>query len=213
VRLTATTFLTLDGVVQSPGAPEEDASGGFARGGWLVPYADDDMGEIVSGWFAQADAFLLGRKTYEIFAGHWPTVPDGNPVAASLNSRPKYVVSATLDSLTWHNSTLIRGEVLAEVGRLKAQPGRELQVHGSGHLVQTLMAGNLIDEYRLWLYPVVVGGGRRLFDVPGLGAAFRLTDTKITSTGVVVLTYYPAGDVRQGSFATSAEPDQHRILR
>jgi dihydrofolate reductase len=205
MRLTVTAFMTVDGVVQGPGAPEEDPSGHFEHGGWLVPYADDDMGTIVRNWIAQADAFLLGRRTYEIFAGHWPQVSDDDPVAAALNTLPKFVVSTTLGSLSWHNSTLIGSEMVDDVTRLKAQPGRELQVHGSGTLVRSLIAHNLVDEYRLWIYPVVLGSGRRLLDGPGVAGALRLTDTKVTSTGVVVLTYHPAGPPQHGSFALGTE--------
>ena len=213
MRLTVTTFLTLDGVVQAPGAANEDRSEGFEHGGWLVPYADDDMGAAISDWFSQADAFLLGRRTYEIFAGHWPDVPDDNPVAAALNGLPKYVVSNTLAALSWQKSTLIGANVVDEVANLKTQPGNELQVHGSSVLTRTLMAHNLVDEYRFLTYPVVLGTGRRLFEDPTKAAALRLTDMKVTSTGVVVATYQPAGEPQHGSFASAPEPDRHRILR
>lgn len=213
MRLTLTTFLTLDGVMQSPGAPDEDRGGGFEHGGWLIPYADDDMGRFISETFAQADGFLLGRKTYEIFSGHWPHVTDENPVAAALNRLPKHVVSTTMASLSWAGATVVRGELIEQVTELKAQPGRELQIHGSGQPARTLMAHNLIDEYRLWIYPVVVGGvGMRLFDDPA-PAALRLTDTRTTASGVSILTYQPAGELQHGSFALDPEPVQHRILR
>jgi dihydrofolate reductase len=197
-----TTFLTLDGVVQGPGSPEEDRSGGFEQGGWLVPYADEDMGRLVADWFALADGFLLGRRTYEIFSAYWPHVTDEHdPVATRLNGLPKYVASKTLDSVEWHNSTLLKGDVTEEVARLKREPGRELQVHGSGTLVQTLMAHELIDEYRLWFYPVVLGKGKRLFAEGGTPTALRLVDTKTTGAGVVIHVYQPAGEVKFGSFA------------
>lgn len=197
-----TTFLTLDGVVQGPGGPEEDRSGAFDQGGWLVPYADEDMGKAVADWFSLADSFLLGRRTYEIFAAYWPHVTDEHdPVASRLNSLPKYVASKTLDHVEWHNSTLLRGEIPEEVARLKRQPGRELQVHGSGTLVQTLMAHGLIDEYRLWFYPVVLGSGRRLFGEGGAPAALKLVDTRTTGAGVVIHVYQPAGEPKFGSFA------------
>jgi dihydrofolate reductase len=203
MRLTLTTFLTLDGVMQAPGGPEEDRAGGFDRGGWVVPYADEDMGSFVAEWFAKADAFLLGRRTYDIFAAYWPRVTDENdPVASRLNQLPKYVVSTTLASASWHNSTLIRGNVAQQVAALKAQPGNEIQVHGSGQLAQTLMAHDLIDEYRLWIYPVMLGAGRRLFGDREAGAALRLVDSRITSTGVAVLSYVPAGPAQYGSFAS-----------
>lgn len=212
MRLTVTTFMTLDGVVQAPGAPDEDRRGGFEHGGWLVPYADDDMGRLVAGWFGEADAFLLGRRTYEIFAGHWPRVADDNVVARALNALPKHVASTTLQSTSWAHSHLVR-DVAGEVARLKAQPGRELQVHGSPTLVRALMAHGLVDEYRLWIYPVVLGSGRRLFDDPSVATALALVDAKTTSTGVAVHTYRPAGEPKHGSFALDPEPPQQRILR
>lgn len=201
MKVTVTTFMTLDGVVQGPGGPEEDPSGGFEQGGWLVPYADEDMGRFVADWFALADAFLLGRRTYEIFSAYWPRVIDEqDPVASRLNKLPKYVASKTLDRVEWNNSTLLKGDVPEEVARLKREPGRELQVHGSGNLVQTLMANDLVDEYRLWFYPVVLGSGRRIFTEGGAPTALKLIDTRTTSTGVVIHSYQPAGKVKFGSF-------------
>jgi dihydrofolate reductase len=201
MKLTMTTFLSLDGVMQGPGGPDEDRSKGFDQGGWLVPYVDQDMGTFVNEWFAAADAFLLGRKTYEIFAAYWPNVTDENdPVASRLNALPKYVVSDTLDKVEWHNSTLIKRDDLTEkIATLKQGPGRELQVHGSGDLAQTLMAHDLIDEYRLWIYPVVLGDGTPLFREGTTPAALKLIDTKTTSTGVVIHVYHPAGKPTYGS--------------
>ena len=154
-KLVVTTFLSLDGVMQAPGAPDEDRSGGFDQGGWLVPFADEDMMRIVVDWIALADGFLLGRRTYEIFAAYWPRVTDPNdPVARALNTLSKYVVSKTLDKAEWNNSTLIQGDVLEEIKKLKRRPGKELQVHGSGALTQTLIANDLVER----VSPVVVPG-------------------------------------------------------
>ena len=202
MRLTLTTFLTLDGIMQGPGGPEEDPSGGFDQGGWLVPYADEGMGRFVDETFAAADAFLLGRRTYEIFAAFWPQVTDeANPVATKLNTLPKYVASTTLDTLGWEGSTLLRGDVAEEVAELKRQPGNELQVHGSGHLAQTLMEHQLIDEYRLLIYPVVLGAGKRLFRDGVTPAALRLTHTRSTDSGIAIHVYEPTGKPTYGSFA------------
>lgn len=201
MRLTMTMFLSLDGVAQAPGGPEEDRSGGFEQGGWLVPYADQDMGELVNGFFTGADAFLLGRRTYEIFAGSWPKVTDpSDPVASKLNNLPKYVASTTLTSAEWHNSTILTGDVAQRVAELKRQPGNELQVHGSIGLAQTLLAHELIDEYRLFVYPVVLGAGRRLFEEGATPAALKLVDVKTTGAGMVAHIYQPAGKPTYGSF-------------
>lgn len=201
MRLTVTTFLSLDRVMQAPGGPGEDDSGGFDQGGWLVPYADEDMGKIVAGWFEAADAFLLGRKTYEILAAYWPRVTDDNdPVATRLNRLPKYVASRSLEKADWNNSMVI-SDVATEVASLKAQPGRKLQVHGSGQLAQALLDHGSVDEYRLFVYPVVLGHGKRLFVEGSVPSAMRWVDTKTTSTGVVASIYQPTGKPQYGSFA------------
>ena len=202
MRLTLHTFLTLDGVMQAPGGPDEDPDGRFEHGGWSFPYGDQDFGAAMAGWFANADAFLLGRKTYEIFSGHWPKVTDADdPIATKLNALPKYVASTTLGSADWRNSSLLRGDVATEVAKLKQQPGNELQVHGSGGLAQTLIEHDLIDEYRLLWFPVHIGSGKKLFRDGASPAALRLTDTRTTGTGVVITTYQPAGPVQHGSYA------------
>ena len=201
MRLTLTTFVTLDGVVQAPGGPDEDPSGGFEYGGWLVPYADDDMAQAMAGFFAEADAFLLGRRTYEIFAAWWPKVTDpDDPIAGPLNNLPKYVASRTLQDVSWEGSTLLKGDVATEVAEFKRRPGRELQVHGSGGLAQTLMQHDLVDEYRLLTYPVVLGEGKRLFADGAKPAALNLIEHKATSTDVSIDVYTPAGEPTYGSF-------------
>jgi dihydrofolate reductase len=202
MRLTLTTFLTLDGVMQAPGGPTEDPSGGFTHGGWLVPFFDDVMGETIAGWFRQADAFLLGRRTYDIFAGAWPQVTDpADPVASALNRLPKHVATRTPRELSWSGSTALHGDLVERVGELKAEPGRELQVHGSADLAQTLMRHELVDEYRLFTFPVVLGTGRRLFAGGTVPTALRLIGpAKTTGTGVVITVHEPAGRPEYGSF-------------
>jgi dihydrofolate reductase len=200
-ELTITTFLSLDGVMQAPGGPGEDPSGGFSYGGWLVPHADAAMGEFMDEVFEKAGSFLLGRATYQIFAAHWPRVRDAeDPVAAALNTLPKHVASTTLTELHWNNSRLLRGDLSAEVSRLKSEPGKEIQVHGSAGLAQTLLAEDLIDEFRLLVFPVVLGTGKRLFGPGARPGALKLIDARTTSTGVTISTYRRAGALQLGSF-------------
>jgi dihydrofolate reductase len=202
MRLTLHTFLTLDGVMQAPGGPDEDTAGGFRYGGWSAPYGDQDFGVAMTGWFEHATAFLLGRKTYQIFAGYWPKVTDpGDPIATKLNALPKYVASATLESADWNNSTLLGGDVVTEVGKLKERPGDELQVHGSGELAQALIEHDLVDEYRLLIFPVHLGSGQKLFRDGAGAAALRLIQSSVTSTGVIIASYVPDGPARLGSYA------------
>jgi dihydrofolate reductase len=202
MRLTLHTFLTLDGVMQAPGGPDEDRDGQFEHGGWSYPYGDQDFAAAMAGWLAQASAFLLGRKTYEIFRGHWPHVTDpGDPIATKLNALPKYVASTTLTSVDWHGSSLLGGDVAADVARLKQQQGNELQVHGSGGLAQTLIEHDLVDEYRLLLFPVRLGSGKKLFRDGATAAALRLTHSTTTGSGVIIASYEPAGPARHGSYA------------
>ncbi|NLU65800.1 dihydrofolate reductase family protein [Streptomyces sp. HNM0574] len=194
MKLTLTLFLTLDGVFQGPGGPDEDRSGGFTLGGWVVPYLDEDFNAAVTAWFARADAFLLGRRTYEIFAGYWPKVTDpDDPVAGPLNALPKYVASSTLTSADWEHAVLLEGDSVEAVRQLKQAPGRELQIHGSGTLARTLLAHQLIDEYRLLTFPVVLGHGKHLFTEGTPPTALKPADSSTTSTGVRITTYHPAG--------------------
>jgi dihydrofolate reductase len=201
MKLTLHMFLTQDGVYQAPGGPEEDEVGGFQYGGWSFPYGDDDFGQAIGGWFAGAGAFLLGRRTYNIFAGFWPKVTDpDNLVATKLNALPKYVASTTLTAADWSGTTVLTGDVATEVAKLKEQPGGELQVHGSGGLAQTLIEHDLVDEYRLLYFPVHLGGGKRLFRGGTKAAALRLVSATSTAAGVVIATYVPDGPVRIGSY-------------
>ncbi|HEY3734311.1 MAG TPA: dihydrofolate reductase family protein [Streptosporangiaceae bacterium] len=202
MRLTLHTFLTIDGVMQAPGGPDEDPDDHFAHGGWSFPYGDQDFGAAMVGWFEHATAFLLGRKTYDIFTSYWPHQTDPNdPIATKLNALPKYVASTTVDSADWNNTTILGGDLVAEVARLKEQPGDELQIHGSGGLAQTLIEHDLIDEYRLLTFPVHLGSGKKLFRDGTRAAALRLTGSSSTSAGVVIATYEPAGPPQYGSFA------------
>ncbi len=206
MKLVVATFLTLDGVMQAPGGPEEDRSGGFSHGGWLVPYFGDVMGETVVAGFRAADAFLLGRKTYEIFAGHWPRVTDPNdPIATALNGLPKYVASRTLARAEWNASTVLKGNVADEVAKLKTRGGKELQVHGSGDLAQTLIQNDLVDEFRLWVFPVVLGTGKRLFGAGTVPTAMKLVESRTSSTGVAHHRYERVGKPTYGSFALDAK--------
>jgi len=204
-KLVVGTFLTLDGVMQAPGGPDEDRDGGFEHGGWSVNYWDELMGQTIVESTLRAGALLLGRKTYQIFAAHWPKVSDDDPVAAKLNSVQKYVASRTLKELSWRNSTLLQGDVAEAVARLKRSAGDEIQVHGSGDLIQTLLAHDLVDELQLWVFPVSVGKGKRLFAGGTLPRALALVDTKISTTGVAIHIYRVAGAIRYGSFAV----DEH----
>jgi dihydrofolate reductase len=197
--LVVSTFLTLDGVMQAPGGKKEDPSGGFAHEGWLVPHFDEDMGAQVTDWTARAQDFLLGRRTYEIFAASWPQIPtEGDPVSQALNTRTKYVASRTLTSLDWDTARLLDGDVPEAVRKLKVADGGELQVHGSAGLVQTLLREDLVDELRLIVFPVVLGGGKRMFGDGAIPGTWRLTSHAATSTGALIATYQRAGEVTTG---------------
>jgi dihydrofolate reductase len=210
MRLTMTMFVSLDGVAQGPGAPDEDRSGGFDLGGWVVPYNDDAVLEAIVGFFSEADAFLLGRRTYEIFAAAWPKVTDpDDPIASRLNGLPKYVASRTLEEASWEGTTILTGDLATEVAELKRRPGRELQLHGSISLVQALMQHDLIDEYRLLTNPVVLGKGKRLFAEGVKPAALKPVDHRSSPSGVSIDTYAAAGAPAFGRYELDEE--QHRL--
>jgi dihydrofolate reductase len=200
-KLVSTVFVTLDGVYQAPGGPQEDTRGGFTHGGWSFPYGDDDFGRFVSGVIDRAGAFLLGRRTYDIFASYWPKVTDpADPIAARLNSLPKYVPSASLTDPEWKGTNVIGGDLAGEIPALKEQTPGELQVHGSGALVRSLLDLGLLDTVHLLTFPVVLGTGHRLFPEGTVPTAFRRTGGEITSTGVSIQTYDVAGAPRYGEY-------------
>ena len=200
-KLVVLSFVSLDGVMQAPGGPEEDPSSGFKWGGWSVGYWDDFLGNVMGEQMGKPFDLLLGRKTYDIFAAHWPRLGNDDPVASKLNIAKKYVVSTTLRKPEWANSTLIKSNVVQEIRKLKEQDGPELQVHGSGNLIQTLLKNDLADEFRLKIFPVTLGRGKRLFAEGSIPAGFRLVDSKTSPKGVIVATYLREGEVKTGSFA------------
>ncbi len=205
-KLVVGTFVTLDGVMQAPGGPDEDRDGSFQHGGWLVPYFDEKLVEIMTEWTKRAGAFVLGRKTYDIFAGSWPNATDpADETAMALNTRPKFVASRTLNELSWNNSTVLKGDVPGEVAKLKTQEGDELQVHGSGELLQTLLRHDLVDTLRIWQFPVVLGSGKRLFGEGTIPLGFRLVDTQFTTTGAVLHVYERTGGLRYGEVEVGQE--------
>lgn len=201
-KLLVTTFVTLDGVMQAPGGPEEDESGGFAQGGWSVPYWDDTMNQVMGGIMGKPFDLLLGHKTYDIFAGYWPLHPD-DPGASALNDATKYVVSGSHPELAWGPSVLIEGDVPGEIRKLKQGEGPELQVHGSGNLIQTLLKDNLADEFHIHVFPVLVGSGKRLFADGTVPAGLKLVDSVVSATGVFSATYEPTGELKTGTFDPS----------
>jgi len=202
MRLTLHTFLTLDGVMQGPGGADEDTSGGFERGGWLMPYADEGFGEIVDGWFRRADAILLGRTTYDMMFSYWSQVTDPeNVVAEKLNGLPKYVASRMLADPKRQHTTVLESDVVERVRALKEQPGDELQVHGSCGLARALHAAGLIDEYRLLVFPVVVGPGKRLFTEGMPASGFTVAESRTTAAGVTYSALRPTALVSGGTFA------------
>jgi dihydrofolate reductase len=209
-KLVVNTFLSLDGVMQAPGGPEEDPSGGFEHGGWSVGYWDERMQQNMSEFMGRPFDLLLGRKTYEIFAAHWPHSDE--PGAEALNAATKHVASSTLTEVEWANSTLIAGPVPEGVRALKAQDGPELQVHGSANLIQTLLEHDLIDEISLFIFPLVLGRGKRLFDGGTVPAGLELTSSEISSSGVIIATYRTGAEIKRGSFALE-NPSEAELAR
>ena len=211
-KLIASTFVSLDGIMQAPGGPEEDPTGGFTLGGWMFGYGDESMDISASGLDGKDRELVLGRRTYQIFEAHWPYQPADHPIAKTLNAAKKYVASRTLTALHWNNSTLLHGDVVSAIVALKAQAGPELQIIGSGNLIQTLQAAALIDEYNVWTFPVVLGRGKRLFSENAKPSALRLVRSQVSTTGAVMSTYVPSADIQPGSFA-SAEPSEKELAR
>jgi dihydrofolate reductase len=217
-KLIVLSFITLDGVMQAPGGPEEDPTGGFKYGGWVAGYFDDFLGKVMDKQMSKPFDLLLGRKTYEIFAAHWPYVKTNeDPVAAAINNAKKYVASKTLKTLDWSNSELIKGDVAKEVKKLKEQDGPEIQVHGSGNLIQTLLKHDLVDELWLKIFPITLGRGKRLFAEGTIPGGFKLLEGEISPSGIIVASYARAGEVKTGSFAlevpTEAELARRKRLK
>ncbi len=211
-KLIVSTFASLDGIMQAPGGPEEDPTGGFTLGGWMFGYGDESMDISASGFDGKDRELVLGRRTYQIFEAYWPYQPADHPIAKTLNAAKKYVASRTLTMLQWNNSTLLHGDAVSAIVALKAQRGPDLQMIGSGNLIQTLQAASLIDEYNVWTFPVVLGRGKRLFGETAKPSALRLVRSQVSTTGVVMSTYVPTGDIRPGSLA-STEPSEKELAR
>lgn len=206
MKLTVTTFVTVDGVMQAPGGAEEDTSGGFDQGGWVAPHFDAQVNEFMTDVFTRPEAFLLGRKTYEIFAGHWPEHADpDDPISNGLNTLPKYVASTTLTSVDWENSQLLEGDVVQAITELKSREGGELQVHGSANLIQTLNRHGLVDEFNVLTFPVIVGGGKRLFEDGSQPAGLESVSHTKTPSGVSIDVWRTAGEPQR---AEAAELDR-----
>ncbi|MFF9623755.1 dihydrofolate reductase family protein [Streptomyces griseosporeus] len=199
-KIIVCTFLTLDGVMQAPGGPDEDTGSGFEHGGWQKPVSDDEVGAAIADWYEPADAMLLGRKTYEIFASYWPTADPANPFTERMNSMHKYVASRTLTSLEWQNSTLLEGDVSDAVRALKESEGGDINVVGSGDLAQTLMRDGLVDEYRLTIHPVIIGSGKRLFADGAIPTALEPVSVTATKGGTVLGVYRPSGKPSYDSY-------------
>lgn len=199
-KIITTTFVTLDGVMQAPGGPEEDRDGGFAYGGWSFHFWSDPMNKIMDEFMNQPFDMLLGRKTYDIFAGYWPNAKEEGEIRDKFNAAKKYVVSHSPRELSWVNSELITGDVAGKIRELKNQEGPDIWIHGSGNLIQTLLKEKLIDRMHVWIFPVVVGGGKRLFENGIPAVAMKLIDSQTSPSGVIIATYEPTEEFKTGSF-------------
>ncbi len=198
-KIISTTFLTLDGVMQAPGGSEEDKAEGFTFGGWQAPFVDDELMKTMGEWLGQPFELLLGRKTYDIFAGYWPTAKNADFVAIPFNATKKYVVTHDPQfKATWNNSVVISGDVPAEIQKLKAMEGKDLWIHGSGNLIQTLLLHHLIDRMHLWIYPLTIGTGKKLFEKGTQPQTWKRIDAKIGTSGVILASYEPAGELKTG---------------
>ncbi len=194
--------MTLDGVMQAPGGPEEDTDGGFAYGGWSANYWDEIMGNVMTGFMNTPFELLLGKRTYDIFAAYWPNTDQDEVVAKPFNATKKYVVSHQAQELSWQNSKLITGDVVSEIKKIKDESGPDLWVHGSGDLIQTLLKNHLIDKMHVWIFPVTVGSGKRLFAEGTQADGLKLVDSKVSTTGVIIATYEPAGELKTGTIGS-----------
>ncbi|KQZ87163.1 dihydrofolate reductase [Mesorhizobium sp. Root157] len=211
-KIKASTFVSLDGVMQAPGGPEEDTTGGFRFGGWTFHYWDDVMGKVMDDTFSRPFDLLLGRRTYDIFAAYWPQVSDDDSIAKAFNATTKYVATHSPDTLTWHNSQWLGPDIVATLGAMKKEDGPDLLIQGSSELYQTLLASDLIDEITLLVFPLTLGHGKRLFDGGAMPAAFKLVSSQVSATGVIMATYQRSGDIKTGSFALE-EPTDAEIER
>lgn len=205
-------FMTLDGIIQAPGGPDEDRSGNFKYGGWSANYWDDQMNEAMADFTGKEYELLLGRKTYEIFAAHWPYHTE-DEIGVGLNKAKKYVVSNTLDKLDWNNSHLVKGDVVKELIKLKQQDGPEIQLYGSANLVQTLLKNNLVDAIHLFIFPLVIGQGKRLFEEGIVPSQFQVSDSRVSSTGTVIAKYKPMGRINTGTIGGESEPSKAELAR
>ncbi|WP_422036272.1 dihydrofolate reductase family protein [Reyranella sp.] len=212
-KIAAGAFVSLDGVMQAPGGPEEDPTGGFEHGGWTVPYWDEPMGQFMDACFSKPFDLLLGRRTYEIFAAHWPFVGDDDPIGRVFNEVTKYVATSSTSPLTWNNSVALTGDVVAEIARLKQGTGPVLLTQGSSVLLQTLLAHDLIDELRLLTFPLVLGHGKKLFGPGSKAGALKLAESSVSTTGVTMGVYARAGAVTTGTFALSQSSDAELARR